>query len=233
MTNQAETFSDILRLAWRGVKKAFRPAKKILVREVERSSTPYATHIPVLIGLAQLLTFRRVAEFGCGQYSTLTFLDRQIFPHLERLDSFETDPEWLTKIEEQSGGDSRLTLRNVIGEMSAFAESIKLDQYDLIFIDDSTRAEDRAETIQVIANKRERLTVVVVHDYEIKLYQQAASLFLNRFRCNALNPNTGILWNDAHIGLKKLRAVNNVIRQHRNVLEPDELRKWGRAFRES
>src|ERR1051325_6955780 len=203
MTNQAETLSRMPRLVLRGVRKVFRPAKKIFFREIERSSNPYATHIPVLVGLSKLLPFSRVAEFGCGQYSTLTFLNRQVFPHLEKLDSFETDSEWLAKMEEQVGRDSRLDLRHVRGEMSKKAETVEVDSYDLVFIDDSTSSEERAETIRMIASKRARLTVVIVHDFEVKLYQQAAGLFNNRFRCTVLNPNTGILWNDAHINQRK------------------------------
>ncbi|HEX8141816.1 MAG TPA: hypothetical protein VF553_04415 [Pyrinomonadaceae bacterium] len=133
-------------------------------------------------------------------------------------------------MEEQIGRDSRLDLRYVSGEMSKTAESVKADSYDLVFIDDSTYPEERAETIRMIANKGARLTVVVVHDFEVKLYRQAAALFDNRFRCTALNPNTGILWNHAHIKQGKLKLLNNIIRQHRDALAHDELSGWNNAF---
>src|ERR1044071_885749 len=48
-----------------------------------RAHNDYATHIPILIGLARLREIRRVLEFGCGRYSTLTFLKASAFPHLE------------------------------------------------------------------------------------------------------------------------------------------------------
>src|SRR5215471_20763089 len=77
------------------------------------SANPYSTHLPVLVGLSRMLCIRRVAEFGCGQFSTTAFLNREAFPQLEQLDSFENDPGWIESMRATVGNDSRLTLKSV------------------------------------------------------------------------------------------------------------------------
>src|SRR5215211_1810321 len=83
-----------------------------------RALNDYATHIPILIGLARLREIRNVLEFGCGNYSTLTFLNRSAFPHLERLHSVENDDVWAATIQDTAHNDNRWTLRLVNAEMS-------------------------------------------------------------------------------------------------------------------
>src|SRR5215217_6843162 len=83
-----------------------------------RALNDYATHVPILIGLARLREIKSVLEFGCGYYSTLTFLNRGAFPHLERLQSVENDVTWAETIHEAAKSDERWTLRLVRGEVS-------------------------------------------------------------------------------------------------------------------
>src|ERR1051326_6007095 len=78
-----------------------------------RALNDYATHIPMLIGLARLREMRSVFEFGCGKYSTLTFLNRSAFPHLERLCSIENDESWAATIQNAAQADQRWALNLV------------------------------------------------------------------------------------------------------------------------
>src|SRR6185295_2581550 len=82
-----------------------------------RARNDYATHIPILIGLARLREIRSVLEFGCGNYSTLTFLNRFAFPQLERLHSIENDDSWASTMQE-AAKDDRWKLQPGIGEIS-------------------------------------------------------------------------------------------------------------------
>src|SRR6185503_16450373 len=98
-----------------------------------RARNDYATHVPILIGLARLREIRSVLEFGCGHYSTLTFLNASAFPDLERLHSIENDDAWATTIQEAAKDDPRWSLQLVNGEIS---ESIPdLESFDLVLID--------------------------------------------------------------------------------------------------
>lgn len=213
-----------------GVKRVLRFAAKIILRPSERAADPYATHVPVLIGLARVLNVERVIEYGCGHYSTLTFLDRSAFPGLTKLRSLENDAEWFEKIAGQVRGDPRVEMWDVSGSMSSAASVTELGGYDLAFIDDSMNASERAATIREVGAKRPKSTVVVVHDYETVEYQRAAGAFANRFKFDSLNPHTGVLWNEASLTRRELRSLNRLIKRHAVRLQPSDVRGWVEAL---
>lgn len=193
------------------------------------SPCPLATHSPILLGLARLETIRRVLEFGCGQFSTKTFLNLAAFPHLERLDSFENDPAWFKEIATTLQGDSRIKLTFVQGEMSAAAIKTDPRKYGLVFIDDSApRTNLRSATIRAVGRWGARLAVV--HDFETFAYRRAARYFAHRYRFKALVPNTGVLWNGTATTLEQLRLLDNLIKRHRQELEPEDISGWASVF---
>jgi predicted O-methyltransferase YrrM len=218
------------RTLWRGVKKVLRPIKHTLFRPSERAANAYATHIPVLIGLSLLFDVERVLEFGCGQYSTLTFLNHGVFPKLKELKSLETDSEWLSRMAQETDGDSRVKFEHIRGRMCLAVSDIELDKYDLIFIDDSNTAEERSATISEIATNSAKTAIIVIHDFELPLYQQAAKPFAHSFKFNSLNPHTGVAWNDANISKKRLKKLRADIKRHSEYLEPDDIQGWFRVI---
>lgn len=171
-------------------------------------SNPYATHISVLIEIGKSLNIRRVLEFGCGFYSTLTFLDKDIFPELEFLHSVENDKIWSDKITHLVN-DNRFQLTTIKGEIKNIIDNNFVSGYDLIFIDDSTGILERARTIEAISNCDEISGVVVIHDYEQETYQKAARTFEHSIVFDCIVPNTGILWNDnTTADVEKLGALD-------------------------
>ena len=101
-----------------------------------RAKNDYATHVPILIGLARMREIRNVLEFGCGNYSTLTFLNRTAFPHLAELHSIENDSEWSDTMREAARNDDRWTLQVVDGDVANAVSDLDLERFDLILIDD-------------------------------------------------------------------------------------------------
>ena len=97
--------------SWRKLKSALYPLPP-------RAENAYATHVPVLIGLAAIRPVERVLEFGCGHYSTKTFLKRSIFPNLKELQSVENDADWAETIREAVKDDARSVVTVVSGAMS-------------------------------------------------------------------------------------------------------------------
>jgi len=189
-----------------------------------RAPNDYATHIPILIGLARLREIRSVLEFGCGHYSTLTFLNRAAFPDLERLHSIENDNEWATTIHEAAKDDPRWTLQLVNGEI---CESVPdLESFDLILIDDSKTSAQRAATIRAVAAKQPQHPWIVIHDFEVDEYRDAASAFKHRQRFRAYNPETGVIANSS----LNVRALNRSIKQHAKSLDPDNITAWSSAI---
>jgi predicted O-methyltransferase YrrM len=197
---------------------------------VARAEKDYATHIPILLGLARAIEIKSVLELGCGEYSTLTFLNKLAFPSLIALDSFETDQAWLDTISTSVDGDSRFCARLVSGTMGSAITRADLESYDLIFVDDSTSSEERASTIAAISTRQPRRAVVVIHDFEIQAYREAAKAFESRFVFKAFNPQTGIVWNGDKALVKALKQIEVGARQNAAKLEPEDVSGWMSAL---
>jgi hypothetical protein len=177
-----------------------------------RAANPYLTHIPILLAAARWQPLATILEFGCGDISTRTFLDHRFFPQLQRLESYENDTGWAERLRQQVGADPRLNLHFVPGSVASVVGAIDLEQFDLIFIDDSTTADARSATIRAVSTKRPRRPVVVVHDFELLTYRVATRAFRHRYRFTGLNPNTGVLWNEAALCKNQLRALDRLLR---------------------
>jgi hypothetical protein len=192
-----------------------------------RALNDYATHIPILIGLSRLREIRRVLEFGCGHYSTLTFLNTSAFPHLELLHSVENDDSWSETIQE-AANDRRWTLQFVNGEISESVADLDLESFDLILIDDSKTSAQRAATIRAIAAKQPQRPWIVIHDFEVEEYRHAAAAFKHCHRFRGYNPETGVVANQTN-GWK---SIDRVIRLKAKLLEPDAIAEWIDSFRQ-
>ena len=193
-----------------------------------RALNDYATHIPILIGLARLREIRNVLEFGCGRYSTLTFLNRSAFPRLERLHSIENDDVWASTIEEAAKDDPRWTLQRVNGEVSETIANLDLESFDLILIDDAKTSAQRAATMRAVGRRQPQHPWIVIHDFEVEEYRRAASGFKHSHRFRAYNPETGIVGNQ----MKEWKIIDRVIKSNARVLEPDAVLRWIDSFRQ-
>ena len=187
-----------------------------------RALNDYATHVPILIGLARAREIRRVLEFGCGHYSTLTFLNRTAFPQLAQLHSIENDALWCEAINGRASGDERWTLQLVNGEIANSVSKLNLESFDLILIDDSKTSALRAATIRAVANNQPQHPWIVIHDFEVDEYQQAASAFRHRHRFKAYNPETGLLTNRS----VDTRLLRRLIKEKARLLAPEDVAAW-------
>lgn len=198
-----------------------------VLRLPPRAANPYLTHIPILLAMARWRPLAAILEFGCGDISTRAFLDRRYFPKLQRLESYENDGAWAERLSHQIGTEPRLNLHLVDGKVASSVEAIDLEQFDLIFIDDSMTSEERSTTIRSVAAQHPRRAVVVVHDFECLSYRVAAQAFQHRFRFTGQNPNTGLLWNGAAINRSQLRALDRTLR---STGEKDDVAAWDVAL---
>lgn len=215
------------------VKRQLGPLVAPLRRCVKYFSTPrarndYATHVPILIGLARMREIKRVLEFGCGYYSTLTFLNRTAFPHVERLHTVENDLSWSETINEVAKVDERWTLQLVRGEIAECVAKLDLESFDLILIDDSKTSTQRAATIRAVADKQAQRPWVVIHDFEVDEYRKAASGFKRRHRFRAYNPETGVVANQ----MNEWKVIDRVIKSKARLLEPAAVAHWADSFRQ-
>ncbi len=191
-----------------------------------RSENDYATHVPILIGLARMRQIKNVLEFGCGRYSTLTFLNRKAFPDLVKLHSIENDISWGETMSEIAKQDERWTLRLVPGDIAPSVSELDLESFDLILIDDSKTSAERAATICAVAKKQPQRPLIAIHDFEVGEYQEAATRFRRRYKFRAFTPKTGLTSNNA-VDIRRLKRLVNA--NARN-LEPDDIEAWIKTF---
>jgi hypothetical protein len=208
------------------MKHSFKQTMRVFRGIPKRASNPYTTHLPILIGLSQLLTVERVLEFGCGEYSTLTFLDRAIFPDLVELHSFDDDSVWIDKITSLTQQDDRLTLKSIAAPIYSIVADIPFYKYDLVFIDDSRAISERAATIRAVVDCCHPTNVIIIHDFEVSEYRQAAISCKHQFAFTALNPQTGILWNASNIENTRLIALNSIVKQYARSTLLDDRNAW-------
>lgn len=194
---------------------------------------PFATHLPVLLGLARLHKIERVLEFGGGFYSTLTFLDHSAFPDLKVLHCLEDDPVWAESLVTRTNGDHRVTVEKVEATMVSAASGVRFSDYDLVLVDDSTAYSDRAKTIQSISERWQGHNLLVMHDYEVPLYKEASRAFANRFSFTALLPNTGVAWNKAPLRVEQLQDLNRLLSDHAKQIPPEDAAEWIRIIEAS
>lgn len=153
-------------------------------------SEEYASHEPVLKAIAKQFKIETILEFGCGESSTFLFLNKEFFPNVKELISFESNAEWGRKIGDLIK-DDRLKL--FINSEAYFLEMIigMQQKYDLIFVDGAT-AEYRIPSL--IASIK-YTDIIVAHDTE-KVYWTPLHFYtplINSFASyvyNKLIPNT-------------------------------------------
>ncbi len=191
-----------------------------------RAENDYATHVPILIGLARMREIRNVLEFGCGHYSTLTFLNRDAFPHLVQLHSVENDSDWSETINEVARSDERWTLRLVRGDIAKTVSNLDLERFDLILIDYSKTAAERAATISAVAQQHPQHPWIAIHDYEVGEYQQAATAFRRRYKFRAYTPKTGLVSNRS----VPTRSLKRSLKENARTLPPDDIEAWIKTF---
>ena len=208
--------------------RSWRKLKSVVQPLAPRAENAYATHLPVLIGLAAIRPIRRVLEFGCGHYSTKTFLQRAAFPDLKELKSIENDPNWAETMRETTRDDARCTVTVVSGAMSAAVRKFDLEAFDLILVDDSTNAQDRAATIRTLSSLHPSNPWLVIHDYEVEEYRSASAGFKQRFAFKAYNPHTGLISNS--VLPRAVRILDQRIKEN-SSLPPDDTESWLRILR--
>lgn len=209
------------------IKNHFAPLRlRVKLFSTPRARNDYATHVPILIGLARLRKIRSVLEFGCGYYSTLTFLNRAAFPHLERLQSVENDVSWAETLHELAKNDERWSLNLVRNDIANTVSSLPLEAFDLILLDDSKTSAQRSATIHAVAGKQPQRPWIVIHDFEVGEYRRAAASFKQRYSFKAFNPETGVVSNNPI----QLKPLDRAIRAKSRTLEADQSTQWIRAL---
>jgi hypothetical protein len=129
---------------------------------------PYGSHAQALITIASGI--KTVLELGSGVYSTPLFL--KDFPDLEKLVSIEHNATWADKVKALCN-DDRLEMIVVPEPIEGYLQTLNLDDFDFIFVDNSDCWENRVKTIEYVAKNVGR-SLVGLHDFEHPPYREAA-----------------------------------------------------------
>lgn len=159
----------------------------------------WGSHMPALKSIADAYDIRTVVEFGAGEFSTKTFLDRSVFPNLERLLSYEHDDEWIERLKSEIS-DERWSIQYCHVESMPDAAPMA-PQADLVFID--CGRPNKHGTDYMIRGKlltwfEGSESIVVMHDTETSPLTEFATSANYAHKQNyiaPLGPNTGIFSN--------------------------------------
>lgn len=214
--------------------RVVRKSYNLSIGLVPRSPDPYSTHLPILCAVAAFVQPTRVVEYGSGMISTITFLNRAVFPKLTALVSLENNREWYETMGTHSGVDPRLRLRFVDGPMRDAVSKDDLNGAEVVFVDDDDSTPPhlprRSDTIVAIAALRPSGIPIVIHDIECWHLRHSAARFDHFFRFDALHPQTGVVWNDRWEGEDRLPAINRLVRQFCKTVSSRDLQQWVHIF---
>ncbi len=129
------------------------------IMNLKKSRPGHASHVPVLICLADIYDIETVVEIGAGPISTRLFLDKRYFKDLKSLISYEHREGWYKKVLNLIGEDERLDLRLITND----TDDINPDHSgDLLFLDGLKR--HRIYGAQTLGKN---FKFVIIHDKDI------------------------------------------------------------------
>ncbi len=198
---------------------------------VARNEQPFATHMPVLVGVAAACLPERLVEFGSGNFSTLAFLDEAVFPSLLRIESYENDLYWMQQTEAKLAGNPRVAYRFFEGRMRDAVHGADPAAADLIFIDDSMSGWERAHTVREVARNCGERPITIVHDYELPAVRLACRRFEHRFAFTTFTPQTCAVWNGNPHRRALLERIAQSLEENASRLSVTDARGWAKVFR--
>lgn len=167
------------------------------------SGNGYMSHLVLLSTLARIVSrdVAHVVELGCGFFSTSMLLNRNIWPFVHSVISYEHSPEWSRYIEYITR-DPRLTF------MDEMPFSISLA--DLVLIDNGDNRADRIKGIRHVI-ECDAGSLIVLHDANEREYMQAIEPhFENCIVYTGAYPHTAILWNGDRWDYDEIKACMKV-----------------------
>ena len=70
---------------------------------------------------------------------------------------------------------------------------------------------ERVQTIKNVSKKKLSKAIVVLHDFEYYPYREATKAFNFSYRFRALNPNTGVVWNNKKLKIYTLQKIEQLL----------------------
>jgi len=177
---------------------------------LEFSDDPWASHLPFLSELGCIRHgIASILELGPGLHSTPLFLNREFYPHVTRILSVEHNPDWADIVRSKCP-DERLEIAVHPEPIEPYLETLDLELFDMIFVDNSDTCVRRVETIEYLGG-RIATPLVVIHDFQAEFYQDAAHAFPNRIVDKRRPIYTGLVWKGEPISYLGERCLTKTL----------------------
>ncbi len=151
-----------------------------------------ASHLPVLLEVGKIFgkEIKNIVELGSGLVSTRLFLDKDYFPNVEKLTSYEFLQEWFDKLNELID-DERFDYR-----LYKDYEEIEVATGDLLFVDGNRKHRNK-----VLRDFHNNFKLVICHDIDLKWFT-ANSRYYFKFMWEYTPPGrqTGVMSNFIDVG---------------------------------
>lgn len=183
-----------------------------------------------MLGVSQLYPPKHVLELGSGLYSTPAFLNRNCFPTVETVHSVEDELPWFDNVKAKLGAAEGFSIE-CVDSVPEWVGTADLSAYDLIFIDDSHGASQRARSIAAALGRAAAGAIVVIHDFEERPYRNAVRAPWSKFTFSVSRPMTGVAWRQGD-RLDDLKALRALIRRNAHIPSSD-ITAWSELFRTS
>ena len=179
----------------------------------------HGSHVPVLERIPQFFTIKTVIEFGCGKFSTPTFMNKSIYPDLENLFSYETNPNWLKLVHAIFKDDKRLRIKLIPDNVNKIKRNLDTFPVDLVFVDGV-----RSHRAYILKNLKFLSDLIVLHDAECRRKRYLrAKVKSFKYRYFYTPPNCSMRGKTVILSNKiKVDSINWNIKWHRDWLAAAE-----------
>lgn len=190
------------------------------------SGDPYSTHVPILIGLSLAHRIERVVEYGSGLNSTFLFLNQAVYSSVYSIDSYENYAEWFVKVKAELSSD-RINYVLVDGLMANCVRSDVISSSDLVFIDDSYTARERALTIDAVIKLKPKLCVI--HDFENINYRWSCIKSRQKYyRFKSILPNVGVF--GSSVDFEVCSKIDSIVSRYSPAVHNSDITRWLAIF---
>lgn len=187
------------------------------------AADPFATHIPILLGVAAMTSPLRILELGGGRSSTPCLADRSLFPSVKEVRTLEDDPEWANVLIALDLEPGRSCV-DVVPSIRHRLATMDIAPYDLVFVDNSMSVTERAETLAVVLDRVRSDAIVIVHDFEWRAYRAAVKYPWRYYSFRVWKPETGVLWRNERLDRQQMAALSRILYKGSaaGIVSPDQ-----------
>jgi len=149
-------------------------------------------HIEAAKDISKIIPIEIVLEFGVGEISTISFLNKENFPNLKKLITVEFQKKWVDEITKLVGCDTRWNM--IITKNETIIPDIN-EKINIVLVDSLT-IEGRIALLTQL-NNLNFYDFIILHDSQHTSYNSIISKFMYSYKySDGIYPEAAILSNN-------------------------------------